>query len=37
MRVSGEEKYGWIRKMNYEERDSGMEVVQVTKAKKIKS
>jgi len=27
MTVNREEKFGWIRKMNYEGRDSGMEVV----------
>ena len=37
MTVNGEGKGGWIRKINYDGRDGGMKVVQVTKAKKEKA
>lgn len=33
MTVNREVKVGWLRKINYEGRDSGMKVVQVTKTK----
>lgn len=35
--ANGEGKGGWIRKINYDGRDSGMKVVQVTKAKNEKT
>jgi hypothetical protein len=37
MTVNREGKVGWIRKINHEERDSGMKVVQVAKTKSEKA
>jgi len=37
MTANGDGKGGWVRKINCDGRDSGMNVVQVTKAKNEKA